>query len=148
MSEKAVQEGIQDAIQSLTGFANADVVINDWTILDQTVASGPYAIIRNSDTFSNDASINTNTTWHVPIEIYEAFTEWDASSGAFRDTRQTVIDAFSGVNRSAGGIVGMLVKDVHSGADVEYYYGPHAEHEELADPIFIAQSIILVCEEF
>ena len=72
MSEKLIQEGIQDAIQAMDAYANADVVINDWTILDQADSAAPYVIIENSDTFKAPQTAgDPSRTWEIPVNTGE-----------------------------------------------------------------------------
>ncbi len=152
MSEKAIQEAMQDAFQAMAAFGDADVVINDWTILDQSSLNGPYVIIENSDEWGStqDTSQEINL-WHIPFILIERFIEWSTTLDAFRDSRQAIVDAVNaGTFRSAGGTSGVNIRNIRPGGDIDYLYDQYIEPGMQANmlPVFVVQTIIAEVEEY
>lgn len=152
MSEATVQAGIQDTLQAMSQFADADVTINDWSILDQGTSAAPYVIIRNANQFTARKDTYTaNTKWDIPIELYERFTDWPTTLNALRDDRQAIIDAFNANSsvRSAG-LSGVTVDEIRAASDVTEVYPPGIDPRQQPDalPMFVAQLFILTAEEF
>ena len=152
MSEYTVQQGIQTAIRAMDEFADADVVINDWGILDQSSANAPYVLIENSDDFNAEQDTQEPVTvWSIPVNLIEAFSDWDTTLNNFRTRRQAIIDKInSGTVRSAGGLDATNVRRVYNDGPIY-----HIEDKSLSDeqarealPVFIGQRIILETEEF
>lgn len=147
MTEKTVAEAVQDVLQAIATFEDADVTINDWSVLDQPTTNAPYAIVETADDFGvTYISSEEVYRWSIPVTIIEQFQDWDTSLTAFRDTRQLVIDAL-GVG---GGVVGLAVRAIRSSGPVGYIYPAYTQVEFTADaiPIFVTQRIIVDCEEF
>lgn len=125
MSEIGIIQGIQDVLQASAAFGDADVTIEDWSVLDQVGAldAAPFAVIRVSDNF--EAVQNTaseETTWQIPVLVYEAWDkDWPTTRKAFGATRQTIIDAFNaqGAARSAGGITGVDIQAIRAATPLE-----------------------------
>jgi len=153
MSEKAIQEGIQDTLQAMSEFATADIVINDWNILDQTIANAPYVRIENSDAFtSRQDATSSEEVWEIPVTIIVAFTEWTTSLDSLRDLRQAIIDEFNtvGGNRSAGGTAATTADIIRSGGPLLQVFDPYnePEHNQESLPIFLAMPLIFEFREF
>lgn len=152
MSEYTIQQGIQAAIQAMSEFDNADVTINDWTVLDQPNEGAPYVIIESSDDFaSTQDTVTPETTWFIPVTLYEYFTEWSTALNNLRTRRQAIIDKInSGNQRSAGGLAGTSVRSVRSGGPIGYVYDRYIAEDQVADamPIFLSQQIIFEVLEF
>ena len=53
ITEADVQLAMQTAMQTISLFASADVVINDWDVLNQAGAKAPYVVIENSETLDS-----------------------------------------------------------------------------------------------
>lgn len=149
LQETNIQTGLQTAIQAMTEFADADVVINDWTILDQTVASAPYVLILNSETFEIPQATNEPGQWSIPIVIFAAFTEWKATLDDLRAKRLALCDQINTSNyRSAGGLEGVVIQTIRGGGPPMYVYDVYATNPELADPVFVGYPVILDVTEF
>lgn len=152
MSEKSVQEALQDLLQSMPEFADADVVINDWRVFDQYVGDAPYAIIANANDFRARQDTKTaNTKWFVPVALVMNFVEWDTTMNALRDLRQAVVDLMNtSDSRSADGQNGVTIDLVRSDTPITPWYPPYTRAEDMADavPQFIFQRIILEVEEW
>jgi tryptophan 2,3-dioxygenase len=151
-SETAIQLGIKTAIQSMIEFADADVVINDWSILDQSSQAAPYVIIENADNFRSMQITQTpENTWDIPITLIERFIDWTTSLNNFRDRRQAIIDKInSGDERSANGLSGVTIDEIRSDGSIGQiflaYLTPEQQVEAL--PTFLSQRIVLVTKEF
>ena len=112
MTEKAIAEGIQTTLQSMSDFSAGDVAIEEWTILDGSTQNAPYVIIEVSDDFvARQEAPSEGTVWQIPANLYTRFIDWPTSKTAFRDTRQAIIDKFNEAsdNRSAG-IAGNFIR--------------------------------------
>lgn len=152
MSEATIQSGIQTAIRAMAEFADADVVINDWGIMDQASSNAPYVLIENSDTFeSKQQTVSANTVWELPITLIERFTDWDTTLNNLRTRRQAIIDAINtGDIRTAGGLEAVDISSVRNDGGISYIYDAYIDptDEPNALPTFISQRILLVAEEF
>lgn len=117
ITELQLQQGFQTLLQSLAIFANADVVIDDDTFLDDSTSSGPWAVIWTSQnarfTPAPGRMVGTIT---IPISLVEEFKEtggWGTTYAQIRSDRQTIFDGvFTGVGLSANGLDGVSVVDV------------------------------------
>ena len=153
MSEQAVHEGIQAVIRQIAAFAAADVVINDWSVLDQSSQAAPYVIISNADDFrSRQDATSPQTTWQVPVAIYERWTDWPTTLANLRARRQAIIDEFNVVsdNRAANGLPAVTIDEIRNDGPITPYYGPYIRAEEVPDalPQFLMQTLILSVEEY
>lgn len=153
MSELAIQEGIQDILQAMSEFADADVVINDWGLLDQSNSNAPYVIISNADDFVSRQDVKTpETTWQIPVTLCEAFSDWPTTLNNLRARRQAIIDEFNtvGDNRSANGLAAVTIDEIRNDGPIQPYYGPYVPAEAQAEvlPQFLNQTLILTVQEF
>ncbi|RJX17541.1 MAG: hypothetical protein C4575_12930 [Desulforudis sp.] len=152
MSEYAIQLGIQAAIQAMSEFTDADVVINDWSFLDKSSANAPYVLIEDSDDFDSEQNTQEpETVWNIPINLIEAFSDWDTTLNNFRTRRQAILDKInSDTVRTAGGLEATNVRRVRNDGKIYHIYDKNISDEELrqASPSFIGQRIILETEEF
>ena len=153
MSEAAIQADIQDVIQLVDGFSNASVVINDWTILDQSSQNAPYVIILTADDFtSRQDTVTPDTTWFVPILLIVRFVNWADSPTELGTYRQALIDEFNKVstNRSPGAAAGIMVSAdvIRNEGTIDGIPGPWRHPDEIiSDPDFIGQRIIFEIRE-
>jgi hypothetical protein len=152
MSEEGIQMGLQAALQAMGEFADADVVVNDYAIYDQSSLGAPYVIIENAGEFDSQQDAETpNTTWHIPLVLVERFTGWQEARDNLRNRRQAIVDKInSGALRSAGGLEGVDVRRVRSGSEILEWYDPYIPEEvrKEALPAFLYQRIIVEVEEF
>ena len=95
MSESTLEADIQRELLLLTSvFSSGDVTIGDWSVLDGSSQSAPFAIIEVSDDFGI-TDIQTRQSEHtrqIPITLIVRWIDWDISMLAFRDARQSVLD--------------------------------------------------------
>ena len=152
MSEKTIQEGIQATIQALAAFDNADVVINDWDVLDQSTAQAPYVIIQNTDDpIITMQTLSGNMAWSIPVTLIERFTDWKETLNNFRTRRQAIFDTYNaaGTARSAGGIEAVDIHTIRTDGPIENLYDPDMPDDLLdpSSPIFITQRFIFEVDE-
>jgi hypothetical protein len=147
MSEQTIQESMQDTIQDIAAFSRDMVVINDWTVLDESAEHGPRFIIENADEVTSRRDVTTpGERWHIPGTLIEPFEDWSTTLNNFRDRRQSIMDAFNAVGtaRSASGATGTNVEVIRNQDPIGYvfetYTDPDQEPEAL--PIFIQQRLI------
>ncbi len=153
MTELAIQQGLQTWIRSMADFADADVVLNDWSVLDGESANAPYGIISDADTFR--ANLNTTAskggTWDIVVTLCEWFTDWPTTLNNFRTRRQAIIDAARLTNAgSAGGIAGTAINEIRSEGGIIPYnpiYNREGYNPEVL-PRYLIQHMIFACEEF
>jgi hypothetical protein len=152
MSELTIQQGIQAAIQAMDEFADGDVVINDWSVLDGETSNAPYVIITTADDFdSRQDTVTPNTRWDIMIYLVVRWLTWNDTLTDFRDYRQAIIDKInSGTGRSAGGIAAVSVNRIYNGSGIEPVYDPYLTPEQLPEamPDFLQQLIVLETEEY
>lgn len=148
MSEYTIQQGIQTFIQSMSEFADADVVINDWSLLDQSTTLAPYVIIENSDDFKTMwRTKSAEASWNIPITLLEAFSDWKTTLDNFRTRRQAILDAF---DTSPGAVPGLTVDTIRNDGAIGQVYAAYMTPEQAANalPVFLSQRIILEAQEF
>jgi len=154
MSEKAIQEAVQDTLQAMAEFADADVVINDWHVLDLANTNAPYVIIENSDGFEDrQLSSSANTIWQLPLNLFEPFQQsnygWKPTLDNLRDRRQAIVTKFRSAFRSPSGS-GVTIDTIRNDSVIMPYYDQYIPEENMneAIPVFLYQRIILECEEY
>jgi hypothetical protein len=151
MSESTIRSGLATAIKAMTEFEDADVVINDWSILDKPAIKAPYVIIETADTFdSRQDTMTPQTTWSIPIVLVEKFTKWSTTLGNLSTRRQAIIDKInSGTVRSAG-LDGVTIDRVYNDGDIIEFYRKFQDPEKSQNalPVFLMQRIILEAEEY
>jgi len=150
MSETAIQSGLQAAFQAMPRFSDADVVINDWRILDGDITASPYILIENADTMNSRQDTQTPvTTWDIPVTIYRQFEDWNTTMGDLRDDRQAVVDDINSDDTRSAGKLQVSINDVRCEGREDVYdiYNPDEFNAE-KEPTFIGYRLILVCEEY
>lgn len=153
-TEFQLQEGVQTCLRTLSAFSNADVTINDWSILDGSSANAPFLIIENSETFEDRQSVKTpGTVWQLPVVLYERFVNWKDTSNNFRLHRQAILDAFDNADgnfRTAGGLPGVMINRIRSSEAPGAVFHPDIDPRLRpdADPLFLAQKLIFECTLF
>lgn len=149
-TETTIQAAIQTAFQAMDEFADADVIINDWDVLDQSSANAPYALIENSDDFESRQDTQTpENKWYIPANIIVRWIDWKTSYDALRVLRDAVIAKInSDTVRAAGGLAGVNLRTIRNDGKQYYIYDPYASNPEESLPIFLAHRLILEVEEF
>lgn len=152
MSELTIQNAVKATIQAMSEFADADVVINDWSILDDPNANAPYVLIETADDFvSRQMTMTPETTWQIRVTLIERFEDWETTYNNLRTRRQAIIDEFNevGANRSPGGGA-VICRVIRNGSPVLPLFNPNLPPAQRgnSDPIFITQLLIMEVEEF
>lgn len=153
MTEATIQAGIQDVIQSMSEFANADVIINDWGIFDQPNVHAPYVLITSADNFiSRHDAPTAETTYEIPVMLVERFTDWKETYDNLTTRRDALLTKFNaaGTARSANGIAATTVDVIRPDGPIAYLYNAYLSPEELAEalPEFVAQTLIFEVTEY
>ena len=145
-SEAAIQSGIQTAIKAMTEFADADVVVNDWSLLDQPGNNAPYVIIQTADDFdSQQDTVSPQNEYHVILTLVEIFENWKTTLDNLCTHRQAIIDKINTTTvRSAGGLDGVRVRRVRNNGQVDYLF----QNAEDTLPIYAMQEIVLEVEDY
>lgn len=150
MSELSIQLKIQEIIQGLSLFSDADVVINDWSIFDRPNIEAPYVLIQTSDDFESLHQVMTaEVRWAIPIVLVERFTDWKETYDKFRDRRQQILDEFNlGDDERSG--PGLNIDRIGQDTPITEFYDKviPVELQSEALPAFIMQRLILEAQEF
>lgn len=130
MSDVAIQEYIQDLIQSDASFGDADVTLGNFRVLD--AGSPPYAIILPGEIISAERKGDwgqVDIIWEHPVEVFDRFL--DDSYADFCAARQTVVDLI-GRSPTLGGYSEIINSYVSGAPALRYLY-----QEEGDDPTFV-----------
>ncbi len=154
MSEAAIAAGIKTTLQAMAEFANADIVDNDYGVMDGDMSQAPYVIIGTSDDFISEQDTQDHLTiWDINITLIEAFDTWETTLGTIRTNRQAILDIYNSTTsnaRSAGGLEGVSINEIRADGPLVPVYpnwlDPDLEAD--SDPIYIMAPMIFVCEEF
>lgn len=101
MSDSAIQGYIQGLLQAETTFADADVTLGDFRVLDR--GSPPYAVVLPGRIVSARRSgdwSQVQYVWEHEVDVFERFLDDDYAD--FVTARQTVVDVV-GRNPTLGG---------------------------------------------
>ena len=154
ITEADVQLAMQTAMQTISLFASADVVINDWDVLNQAGAKAPYVVIENSETLDSRQDVQTpNTKWNIPIALleYVGARKYKEVMDDLRDDRDAIIGMFNtGSNRSVS-IAGVTIDRIRQEGNIEIYDpGTSAEliQSGAANPVFIGYRLVAEVEAF
>lgn len=153
-TEAAIQAGIKAEIAELAAFADADVVINDWAILDNTTENAPYIIIQTAEEFeSRMDTVEPENTWSIIVAVFVRFVEWKTSLDDLQTRRQAILDRFNtaGINaRSADGIEAVSIDRIYAASAIEPYFDPYLHEDEISEatPIYLYQVMIFETREW
>ena len=150
MSEQSIHTATQATLKSIESFQNASIVINDWTVLDDSTQNAPYVIIQTADEFrSEQPTMSVKTRWDVYLNLIVRFEDDETTYNEVRRLRQTIIDEFNlvGGNRSAGGAENVTADVIRNGSDILGRYDRNIGNDPEADPLFLGQLIILEVRE-
>lgn len=151
MSEATIRTSLKTALDALPTFGAGAVVIEDWSLLDQTNSAAPYARIGIADLIevqqgSMDGPIYT---WPIPISLWARFTDWPESRLELATTRQAVVDALIGDGSNLDAAGDALVTTIRAAAPPYEVYDRYltAEQTPEALPIFLGQDLIVTVRE-
>ena len=153
MTEATIQAGIQDVIQSMGEFATASVVLNDYSIYDQSSSKAPYVLIQTADDFSSRQDAPTAiTTYMIPVTLVEKFTDWPTTLNNLTTRRDALLTKFNAVGtaRSADGLEATSINAIRPAGPIAFVYDAYLSESEQAEalPVFVAQTLIFETEEF
>jgi hypothetical protein len=153
MTEATIQAGIQDVIQSMSEFAGADVVINDWGIFDQSSSHAPYVLIQTADDVNSRQDAPTaDTSYMIPVMLVERFTDWKETLDNFTARRDAILTQFNGTDdsRSADGLAATSIDAIYAEGPIGEVYPAYLADEERAEalPEFIVQTLIFEAREY
>lgn len=93
MSRAAIMTKVQEILQGLADFDDADVTVCDWTILDR--GSAPYAIIHPGDWTAGDYAFGGEDAvkydWIIQIDLHEQYLNMAASYAALETLQNKVL---------------------------------------------------------
>lgn len=158
MSEKIVQDALLTILKTMVAFADADVVVNDWRILDGSSYAAPFIIIETSDeVISRQDSMIAETTYSIKVYLFEKFTTWKETLDRFtisRDAIYTLMNDSSTGNRAAGSqdaaSTAINIEEVRTSSGVEPWYQHYVAQEDLANavPAYLWQLFIFSAKEY
>ena len=141
MSDAAIQGYIQDLIQADSNFADDDVTLGDFRVLDR--GSAPYAVVLPGEIVSAKRSgdwSQVRFVWEHTVEVFERFI--DDSYADFSTARQAVVDVI-GENPTLGGQSEISSAYVSAATDALYLYS-----EDGGDvPQFVFSRVTVRCVE-
>lgn len=157
MSEATIQTALQTLIQSLSAFDDADVVINDWSLLDSGVNAAPYFIFESADDFSSVQTAKVEqTTYQIKGYLFENFTTWKATLDNLTTRRDALLTLFNDSDtgaRMAGSVdassKAVNIEEIRAGSGVQpwYYHYISAEEAANATPQYLWQLLIFTARE-
>ena len=148
MDQSALQGAVQTVIRNLSDFSNADVVINDYSILDGPVSNAPYVIIENVLTANITEGMGgvEQGELELPFGIYEPFVDWETTLNNLRNREDAVVNGFNGDDWSANGMSGVSIQFVRLDNTIEIH-DPAAERS-ISDPVYVMRPVVLQMELF
>lgn len=144
MNQLTYQSAVQDTIQALSEFGDADVVINDYSILDGPVDE--YVIIENLQTGRITEGMGgvEAGTFELPFAIYVPFVDWKTSLDTLRNREDAVINGFNGDDWSASGTPNVAIMFVRLENRIELY--DPASEQTISDPVYLVRPVVLEME--
>lgn len=139
-------------MRAMDEFADADVTINDWGVLDGARENAPYAIIETSDDYitKKDGSVATDNI-KIIVHLFVAFLDYTSALNEFRDLRDAVkTQVNDGNNRSVNGLPGLRIPSIRNGGKIEGLYRKGLSPEQIrgANPVYLWQPQIFEIQTF
>ena len=150
MTEAARLTSIQSSLQSMSAFTNAQVVINNISILDEDASGyGNYAIVYSSDDFDSMQETKVpQTRWDVSVMIVVAFVDWETSLNAFTTLRDAVLAEFNSTSEANRCGDGVYISTIRAESPIEGMFDAFIDFTPDSVPDFISQRMIFVTEEY
>jgi hypothetical protein len=150
MSEAVIQADLQRELLRLTGtFSAGDVVINDWSILDQGNAKAPYINIETAETFNTTlVQSQWQTLWTIPFLLIEKFTDWDTTRGLIASDRALILAGLLNVDSydDKSALLAFGIREIQGSGEVPVY-DRYPENSVEAIPVFLAFRMIVTVQE-
>ena len=151
MTEAILQADLQRELLVLTTtFSSGDVTIGDWSILDGSSLSAPFAISEVADDFTIEGiEDNLSTRWQIPFSIIVRFTDWDASMLEIGALRQTVLAKLTQTvyYDSLSTTLAWGLRGISSNTGINEVYDRYNDNTAESLPVYLSQRIILDVEE-
>ncbi len=151
MTEAILQADLQRELLALTAtFSSGDVTIGDWSILDGSSLSAPFAIVEIADDFTVEGvESEAITRWQIPFSIIVRFTDWDASMLEIGTLRQTVLAKLvDTVHYDASSTtLAWGLRGISSNTGINEVYDRYNDNTAESLPVYLSQRIILDVEE-
>jgi hypothetical protein len=151
MSEITIAQSLQRVLQGMTLFADADVVINDWGVLDGPNAAAPYVIIETADDFTlTDIAAAPRATWNIPFTLVERFTDWDNAKSALmtdRDSILAVLENVAAIDGATNNALAWGLRAIRNDGPIAGIYDRYPSDDREALPAFLSQRLIAVVDE-
>lgn len=150
MSEAILQADLQRELLRLTSlFSAGDVTINDWSVLDGSSANAPFVVIEVADDFDSNTENTWLHSWTIPFTLIVRFEDWDDSSTALRNARQTIIDALRDTTHyhASSSLLAWGLRGMSAGTGISEIYDKYNENAVESLPVYLSQAINLAVEE-
>lgn len=150
MTEAARLTSIQSSLQSMDAFENAEVVINDNSVLDKDSSGyGNYAVVYSSDGFSSMQETKTpQTRWDIPVMIVVPFDDWKTSLDAFTTLRDAVLTEFNSTSEANRCGAGVYISEIRADSPIEGIFDAFIDFDQDSVPDYLSQRMIFVTEEY
>jgi hypothetical protein len=150
MSEATLQVDLQRELLRLTTlFSSGDVVINDWSILDQGNAKAPYINIETAEGFdATGAQSQWELVWKIPFMLIEKFTDWDETRGLIATHRSVILTALLETDKylDASGLLAYGIREINGQNEVPIY-DRYPEDEAESLPVFLGFRMSVTAHE-
>jgi len=129
VSYALIEAGVQDLLQALSRYADADVRRGDFGVLDSGVPRCVVLIPGPFEAWESGDWAQKHYRWTVYAELYHAYQDQGSSEVALDVDRQDVLDTLH-ANPTVGGVDGVTRCVVERGDPLQYIYdtgggGPH-----------------------
>lgn len=152
MTDTTIMNGLVSLLKTLQRFSKAEIVIDDYSILDETVHRSPYLILETPDDFESTQRTKIPVTvWNVPVTLFVRFTEWKDSLEEFRECRNELITLMNGTagERSANQ-QSTTIDTIKNIGKIQPFYDPYLSEEQVkvAMPLFLFQTFLFIAQEY
>lgn len=157
MNEKDIQEAVQDTLQSMSEFDDAEVVINDWHVVDMARDTGRRIVIKTADSFeSTQDSQSGIDRLTVLVGLFEPFQQsnygWKPTMDNFRDGREAIVEKFRDGFRSPASSATrtVTINTISNDGPIVPYYDQYVpeEYEQEQLPVYLYQWLAMDVEEY
>lgn len=150
MSEATLQNDLQRELLRLTTiFGPGDVVINNWSILDQGNAKAPYINIETAEAFNaTGAQSQWDILWTIPFMLFEKFTDWDPTRALIATHRSAILTALLETDKylDASGLLAYGIREIIGHNEVPVYTKYLDDYAE-AIPVFLGFRMSITAHE-
>ena len=141
MSYALIEAGIQDLLQALSRYADADVRRGDFGVLDSGVARCVVLLPGPFDAWEAGDWGQKHYQWTCYVELYHAYQDQGSSEVALDADRQAVLDALH-ANPTIDGVSGVTRCVVERGEELRYIYDTAG-----GGPYWVMQRLVVIVDE-